>query len=342
MALMPDMDRHVLVTGGAGYIGSSLVGELLKRGYFVTVVDKLLAGGDSLLGYFIDPKFVFLRGDVCQMGTIMQAAREALQQGAPPLYAVIHLAAIAGFPACKVWGADQSWLQNVEAVRAVYEQAVKLGAERFLFSSTYSVYGYSPDGHEVREDSQLFPQSLYAETKIAAEQFLQTQANDAICFPLIFRFATLYGPSARMRFDLMVNQFVLEAFAQKQLVIYQKSYSRSFVHIGDVIRGLILGLELPKERITSNLFNLGDEGSNHTKQEIVSLICDQLPEVRIFYDDRSCNGDMRDIRVSFRRIHEELGFVVSHGVEEGITQVLQLVRSGAIAEKYRNVPLAVQ
>ncbi len=343
---MSEIGRHVLITGGAGYIGSALTGVLLRRGYFVTVVDNLLVGGNSLLGYFVDPKFTFIRGDVSHMGTIEQAAIEAFQRGAPSLHALVHLAAIVGFPACKLWGACQSWRQNVEAVQIVFGQAEKLQAKRFLFSSTYSVYGHSQDGQLVTENSRLFPQSLYAETKIAAEEFLQTQASDAACSPLIFRFATLYGSSARMRFDLIVNQFVLEAFARQELLIYQRDYSRSFVHIRDVIEGIILGLELPKERMQSNLFNLGMEGGNCTKQEIVSLICDQLPGIRVRYKDLSSRGDMRDIRVSFKKIHDELGFKANYSVKEGITEILQLLRSGIIvdpfSEQYRNAPLAVQ
>ena len=128
----------------------------------------------------------------------------------------------------------------------VFEQAADLGVERCVFASTYSNYGLSQDGKPVTEESPLNPQSLYAETKIAAEEYLLSQ-KDAPTAPLSFRFATLYGISPRTRFDLIVNQFVLEAFTKRELIIYQRGYSRSFVHVRDTVRGIIMGLEAPEE-----------------------------------------------------------------------------------------------
>ena len=163
-----------------------------------------------------------------------------------------------GFPACQAVGKQVAWRYNVEATKSVFGQAVDLGVERFVFSSTYSNYGLSPDGAPVTEESPLNPQSLYAETKIAAEEFLLRQ-KESSCAPLIFRFATLYGISPRTRFDLIVNQFVLEAFTKRQLIIYQRGYSRSFVHIRDVVRGVMLGLEAEREKICGEVFNLGTD-----------------------------------------------------------------------------------
>ncbi len=336
------MNKHVMITGGAGYIGSLLTRALLEEGYYVSVVDDLLFGGESLVGVFYHPRFNFYRGDVTQPRVL----HSALQRNWPAPDAVVHLAAIVGFPACQAVGREVAWKYNVEAVQRVYEQAVALGARRFVFSSTYSNYGLSPDGEPVDETSPLTPQSLYAETKIAAEEFLRTQAADGAAAPLIFRFATLYGLSPRTRFDLIVNQFVLEAFSKRELIIYQRGYSRSFVHIHDVVRGLLLGLKAPEEKIRGEIFNLGTEKGNYTKDEIVSLVIKRLPETVVRYKDLTFGGDMRDITVSFAKIQRVLGFAAQRDVDDGIREVLFALKTGLIKEpwhqRYRNARFIVQ
>ncbi|HSM71436.1 MAG TPA: NAD(P)-dependent oxidoreductase, partial [Anaerolineales bacterium] len=230
-------DRHILITGGAGYIGSLLTSELLRLNDRVTVLDSLLFGGESLVPFLHHPKFHFVKADV----TNPRAIKDSLKYDWQKPDAIVHLAAIVGFPACQAVGEQVAWKYNVEATQMAFEQASELEVDRFVFASTYSNYGMSENGKPVTEESPLNPQSLYAETKIAAEEYLLAQ-KDAPCAPLLFRFATLYGLSPRTRFDLIVNQFVLEAFTKRQLIIYQRGYSRSFVHIRDTVRGVILGL----------------------------------------------------------------------------------------------------
>jgi nucleoside-diphosphate-sugar epimerase len=337
--------RHIIVTGGAGYIGSVLVEALLRRGDWVTVVDNLLYGGESLLNFFPNPAFHFMRGDVCEAGEIQRAAREAEACGAPPVSAIVHLAAIVGFPACKAAGRDVVWRTNVDAVRQVFRDADDVGAERMLFSSTYSVYGMASDEKPVIEQSQLKPQSLYAETKVEAENVLLQSSQAYECFPLIFRFATLYGASSRLRFDLIVNQFVLQAYTQGSLLIYQPGYSRAFVHVRDVIAGILLGLEAPEECARDQVFNLGARDGNYSKDEIVELILRVLPETQVRYENLAFSGDMRDIRVSFEKIHKVLGFETQWTVPQGIDEILLILKTGLIRdpydERYRNAPFIV-
>ena len=334
-------DRHVLITGGAGYIGSLLTSELLRANYRVTVLDSLLFGGESLVPFLHHPNFHFVKADVAEP----RAVKDSLKEGWPKPNAVVHLAAIVGFPACQAVGKQVAWRYNVEATKSVFGQAVDLGVERFVFSSTYSNYGLSPDGKPVTEDSPLHPQSLYAETKIAAEEFLLTQ-RDAACAPLIFRFATLYGISPRTRFDLIVNQFVLEAFTKRELIIYQRGYSRSFVHIRDVVRGVILGLEAEREKICREVFNLGTDDGNYSKDDIVRLVLKRLPETVVEYKDLTFGGDMRDITVSFAKIKNVLGFDTTLDVDDGIRELLFALKAGVIRnpndEKYRNAQFIVQ
>jgi nucleoside-diphosphate-sugar epimerase len=337
---MTDKD-HVLITGGAGYIGSLLTSELLRTGHLVTVVDELLFGGESLLGFMAHPDFHFVKADVTEPG----AVQTALRSDWPKPVKVVHLAAIVGFPACQAIGKAASWRYNVEAVERVFEQAAGFGSSRFVFSSTYSNYGLSPDGKPVNEDSPLNPQSIYAETKIAAEQFLLGQKGGSVA-PLVFRFATLYGISPRTRFDLIVNQFVLEAFTKRELIIYQRGYSRSFVHVRDIVRGIMLGLEAPEAAVRGQVYNLGTDDGNYTKDEIVALIKKHLPETTVTHKDLTFGGDMRDITVSFDKIHRGLGYHTTLTVEDGVCEVVQALRSGLIRnphdEHYRNAQFIVQ
>ncbi|MBI3738918.1 MAG: NAD(P)-dependent oxidoreductase [Chloroflexi bacterium] len=334
-------DRHILITGGAGYIGSLLTSELLRANHRVSVADTLLFGGESLVPFLHHPNFHFVKADV----TEPRAVKDSLKKDWPKLDAVIHLAGIVGFPACQAVGRQAAWRYNVEATKLVFEQAVALGAERFVFASTYSNYGLSPDGRPVTEESPLNPQSLYAETKIASEEYLLSQKN-ALTAPLLFRFATLYGISPRTRFDLIINQFVLDAYTKRQLLIYQRGYSRSFVHVKDVVRGILLGLDAPEEKVRGQVYNLGADNGNYTKDQIVNLVLKRMPETTVEYKDLTFGGDMRDITVSFAKIQRELGFETTLDVDDGIRELLFALKTGLIRnpmdEKYRNAQFIVQ
>lgn len=333
--------KHILITGGAGYIGSILTSELLRQNHQVTILDSLLFGGESIMPFMSHPNFHFIKADV----TEARAIRDSIKKDWDKPSAVIHLAGIVGFPACQAVGKQVAWKYNVEATKLAYEQSADLGVERFVFASTYSNYGLSPDGKPVTEESPLNPQSLYAETKIAAEEFLLSQ-KDSACAPLLFRFATLYGISPRTRFDLIVNQFVLEAFTKRQLIIYQRGYSRSFVHIRDIVRGIIMGLEAEQNKIRGQVFNLGTENGNYTKSDIVNLVLKRMPETVVEYKDLTFGGDMRDITVSFEKIKRVLGFETTLDVDDGVREVLFALKSGLIRnptdEHYRNAQFIVQ
>ncbi len=333
--------RHVLITGGAGYIGSLLVGELLRNGHRVTVLDKLLFGGDSLINFLSHPNFHFSKVDVWEPRSLRESVKG--QESIPDT--VIHLAAIVGFPACQAVGQQVAWRYNVEATQHVFEQAEELGVKRFVFASTYSNYGRSLNGELVTEETALDPQSLYAETKIAAENFLLEQ-KEAGCAPLIFRLATLYGISPRTRFDLIVNQFVLDAFTKHELLIYQRGYSRSFVHVRDVVAGFLLGMQVDYKKVRGQIFNLGSEQGNYRKDQIVNLVLKRLPETTVRYKDLTFGGDMRDISVSFEKIRRELGYKTTLTVDDGVREVLHALQTGLIKnphdERFRNAQFIVQ
>jgi nucleoside-diphosphate-sugar epimerase len=305
------------------------------------VLDSLLYSGESLLGFLHHPNFHFVRADVTEPGTL----RASLRRDWPKPETVIHLAAIVGFPVCQAVGKAAAWKYNVGATKMVFEQAASLGSSKFIFSSTYSNYGLSPDNKPVTEESPFNPQSLYAETKVAAEDFLFSQ-RDSSCAPLIFRLATLYGISPRTRFDLIINQFVLDAFTNRELIIYQRGYSRSFVHVRDVVQGLLLGMQAPEAKSRGQVYNLGTDRGNYTKDEIVGFVIKRLPETVVIYKDMTFGGDMRDITVSFDKIRQELGFEAALTAEDGVREVVNALRNGLFRnprdERYRNAQFIVQ
>ncbi len=340
-------DRHIVITGGAGYIGSLLAMELLMAGFRVTVMDSLLFGGESIIPLLNNPNFRFVKADVTEGRALKDGIRaeQTMSPTWPTPAAIVHLAGIVGFPACQAVGRQVAWRYNVEATQLVFQQACDLGIKRFLFSSTYSNYGLASDGRPVTEESPLNPQSLYAETKIAGERYLLDRSAEAAA-PIVLRLATLYGISPRTRFDLIVNQFVLDAYTRRHLLIYQRGYSRSFVHVLDAVRGMRLALDAPLEKVRGQVYNLGTDSGNYTKDQIVNLVLKRIPETTVEYKDLTFGGDMRDITVSFAKIKRELGFDTTLDVDDGIRDLLFALKAGLIRnpldERYRNAQFIVQ
>jgi nucleoside-diphosphate-sugar epimerase len=328
--------KHVVVTGGAGYIGSLLTAQLLQQGHRVTVIDNLLFGGESLLTYLSHPNFYFAKADIADARSL----RDSLPRNWPRPDILFHLAGIVGFPACQAVGRQAAWWYNVEATKNIVDQAESLRVERIVYPSTYSAYDVSLDDGPVTEESPLNPQSLYAETKIAAEEYLLPRGG------LVFRLATLYGISPRTRFDLTVNQFVLDAFIKRELLIYQRGYSRSFVHVQDVVRGLLLALYAPDEKVRGQVYNLGSANGNYTKDQIAQLVIKRLPEIFVHYKDLTFGGDRRDITVSFEKVYRELSFKAMLSVDDGVREVVNALRLGLIREpqheRYRNAHFIVR
>jgi nucleoside-diphosphate-sugar epimerase len=326
-----------LITGGAGYIGSLLTANLLMAGNHVVVVDNLLFGGDSLLAYMSNANFRFRKADV---------TADDLSADLREVDVVYHLAALVGFPVCQAVGEEVAYKFNRDATRLVFEAAERAGVSRFIFASTYSNYGIAEDSRPVTEESTLHPQSLYARTKIASEEFLLERGQRTRVAPVIPRFTTLFGVSPRTRFDLLVNQFVLEALLLRKLVLFQGNYRRSFVHVRDVVRALQLLATAPIDAVRNQIFNVGAEDGNYTKAAIIDLIRRNIDGVELEKRDLTFGSDMRDVAVSCRKIRERLGFEASTTPEDGIKEVRDAISWGLIKEpqsqRYRNHDLVIR
>jgi nucleoside-diphosphate-sugar epimerase len=320
----------ILVTGGAGYIGSTLVPLLLADGHQVRVLDVLLHGGDSLLGVWSHPDFEFVYGDVCSQ-TVRRTALERID-------AVVHLAAIVGDPAC-ARKPDVARAVNLDSSYALMEESRKSGVSRFVFASTCSNYGKMKDSTQyVDEESELQPVSLYAETKVAVEKALLQSAENGSWSPTPMRFATVFGVSPRMRFDLTVNEFTMEMLTKKHLKVYGEQFWRPYVHVRDAARAIRLVLNSPKEKVSGHVFNVGSTAQNFQKQQLVEMISPYAPDAVVEFVHKE--EDPRDYRVTFSRIADQLGYTITRTVAQGIEEVAHLVRQNVLRsfteERYRN------
>lgn len=313
---------RVLVTGGAGYVGSVTAQLLLSRGHQVRALDSLLHGGNGLLSLYSHDCFEFIRGDIRSEAVL----REALNG----VDAVVHLAAIVGDPACSRQP-DLAREVNLEASLRFFESCRRQGVNRFLFASTCSNYGKMSDPSQcVTETSELKPVSLYAETKVAVEKALLSAQVEKPAVTLL-RFATVFGVSPRMRFDLTVNEFTIELVTKRKIVVYGEQFWRPYIHVRDDARAVVLALESPLEKVTGQVFNVGDTGQNYQKGRLVELICEQVGG-HLAVEHVHREEDPRDYRVSFEKIRQELGFKITRTVEDGIREVIGAVRQGVITD----------
>jgi nucleoside-diphosphate-sugar epimerase len=326
---------NILVTGGAGYVGSVLIRELLEKGYTVDCLDNLRFGGESLIEVWHNPNFFFHKCDI----TLYEDIDRIMEK--KDFFAIVHLAAIVGDPACEK-EPELAEKTNWDASVHLLEKSIKQGVSRFVFASTCSNYGKMSDSNGyVDENSSLAPISLYAQLKVMFENLLLNTVSkkDTFC-PVPLRFATVYGISPRMRFDLTVNEFTKELALGKELVVFGEQFWRPYCHVADFAGAITAVLTADKEKVAYNVFNVGDTSENYTKRMIIDEIQKQIANCRIKYVEKK--EDPRDYRVNFDKIKKELGFNISMRLPDGIRELNEIVGSGIIRDvddqRYYNTP----
>jgi nucleoside-diphosphate-sugar epimerase len=317
---------RVLVTGGAGFVGSVLVPQLLWQGYKVTVLDKFLFGAESLAGVAEHEDLQLISGDITDPRAVKWAMEDC--------DVVVHLAAIVGFPACKK-DATMAQSVNVGGTNLLAELTPK--NVPLFFASTGSVYGEMSE--ICREDVAPVPLTIYGSTKLDAEKILLGRGN-----AVIYRFATGYGLSPRIRLDLLVNDFVYRALKERNLVVYEKDFKRTFIHVGDMARSFLFGinmirnkgLEEMSDRMAGQIFNVGSEEQNLTKEEIAVKIKEIAPFYLHFANTGQKDEDVRNYAVSYAKIRG-VGYKTEVSMEVGIQSLIKFFRVFDIHRPYSNV-----
>lgn len=303
----------VVVTGGAGYVGSVVVRELLARGHAVRVLDNLLYGDEPLADLAGRPGYQLVPGDI--------RSRDDLERALRGSWAVLHLAGLVGDPACAL-DPEYTRAVNQESTGPVAEICLEHGVERLVFASTCSVYGAAGDDW-LDEDSTTAPVSLYAETNLRAEDLLRDRLDGAGPALSVLRFATIYGTSPRMRFDLVVNLLTARALAGGHIEVHGGEQWRPQVHVRDVARALCLALERPRSE-AHGVFNVGSDAQNYRIRELAERVAGCFPGTRIAVQDVR---DPRSYRVSFERLRSTWGFRAEHELEQGVHEVAAFLRA---------------
>ncbi len=328
------MSDTTLVTGGSGYIGAMLVRELREAGREVRVLDSLLHGQEEIAAEQERAGVQVIRADIRDAD-----ARRSALAGAE---AVVHLAAIVGDPACAL-DPKVSDDVNVQATRALVADANEAGVGRLVFASTCSNYGRMTDPTvPITEEGELSPVSLYAEQKVGMEQLILANAGPSAgaTKPTCLRFATVYGVGRRMRFDLTVNEFTRELWADRELEVFGEQFWRPYIHVRDAARAVLTVLQAPAEKVTGEVFNAGRSGENYRKLDLVREIGKQVDRGHVSYVHR--DEDPRDYKVSFDKIRAVLGFETLMTVPDGIGEILAALDAEQFGDpfdgRYRNIP----
>lgn len=299
------MSTHVLVTGGAGYLGSILCEHLLNSGYQVTVLDKLIYGQHSLFHLCANPRFEFVFGDARDEPLLKRLVKDA--------DVIIPLAAMVGAPACD----RDPWLArsvNLEAIQLL--NRLRSPQQLIIYPNTNSGYGAKSGNAFCTEDTPLDPISLYGQTKVQAEAELLNSPN-----AITLRLATVFGMSPRMRLDLLVNHFVFAAVTDGYIVIFEKDFKRNYVHIRDVADCFLYCIA-NSARMVGRPYNLGLDAANLSKEELALKVKEYVPNFYIHFAPLGTDPDKRNYIVSNQRLREA-GFEARRSLDEGIQELLK-------------------
>jgi nucleoside-diphosphate-sugar epimerase len=310
--------NNVLVLGGAGYLGSVLVPQLLARGFRVRIFDSFLFGETSLRDVRFDRNCELVRGDVRDTKELLRAA--------VGFDSVIHLAGIVGDGACEE-NRHLAMEINCAATRTLAEAAPGCGIRRLLFASSCSVYGSSDA--RVSESSPLNPLSVYAQSKIESEKALLAARTPEFA-PTILRLGTLFGLSARMRFDLVVNVLVARALSSGHITICNGRNWRPLLHVRDAARAFVACLEAEAGAVSGQVFNTGSNALNLQIKDLGDMVASLIPGTKVVRVENK--ADRRTYRVSFDKIKHTLGFVCRETVASGVHEINRAITGGEIAD----------
>jgi nucleoside-diphosphate-sugar epimerase len=310
------MSKSILIIGGAGYIGPMVTDSLLAAGHKVTCLDAFLYENNSCVVPFLsNPNYRYIYGDLRDLGAL-DVALEGITD-------VVLLAGLVGDPITKKYPEASQAINDLGILRCIDHLNGK-GLDRVVFVSTCSNYGLIANDELADENFTLSPLSLYAKSKVAAEQHLLAGKGKVDYTPTILRFATAFGLAPRMRFDLTVNEFTRALAIGQELTVFDAHTWRPYCHVKDFGRLIQIVIQAPDADIAFEVFNSGGEVNNFTKQGVVDTILTLLPDAKVKYQEHG--SDPRNYRVSFAKVRNKLGFEPQYTVRHGVTELLSAIK----------------
>jgi nucleoside-diphosphate-sugar epimerase len=307
--------KKILITGGAGYIGSSLTTALVNKDYDVTVLDTLKYNKESLNHLYKFKNFKFYNADV----TIEKNIKKFIKNQD----LIIPLAALVGAPLCEK-KKNIAVKTNIGSIKLILKNIKK--NQKIIYPTTNSGYGIGKKNSFCDENSPINPISIYGRTKMEAEKIVLKHKNS-----ISFRLATVFGSSYRMRTDLLVNNFVYTAFNKKKLNIFEPNFRRNYIHINDIVRAFLFAIKNFK-KLKSEIFNLGLSSANITKINLAKKVKKYLPETKIQIIKNIKDPDQRDYYVSNKKI-ENKGFKAIYSLDHGIVELINIFKISKIKIK---------
>ncbi len=310
---------NILVTGGAGYIGYFVVKKLLSRGHNVTVLDNLLYDSKSLEEFSGLKNFHFILGSIGDFKSVIKAVKNQ--------EAVIALAALVGDPACAL-NYDETMETNYFSTKCLLDVCEEYGVERLVFASSCSVYGDTKN--EIADENfPLNPLSLYAETRVMSEDAILSRVREGKISAVIFRLATVFGVSPRMRFDLVVNLLTAMAINKKQFTVYGGAQWRPNVNVEDAANAFVEGVFIDEAKLKkARIFNVGHESNNLMIDEIGDIIAHAVPGSKVNREKDA--ADKRNYRVTYDLLYETFKLPKFKTVAQGVEDIKNLFAEGKI------------
>lgn len=320
--------KKILLIGGAGYVGSVITSHFLKIGFEVVVLDNFIYNNQaSIMPYVGDPMYRFVKGDFTNSSDLEKASLGVEQ--------VVILGGLVGDPITKKYPADSEKINDIGIKKCIDFFDNKKDIKKLIFISTCSNYGLIKEDELADENFKLNPLSLYAKAKVSAEAHLLSKKGKTSYSAVILRFATAFGLSPRMRFDLSISEFVRDLYFGKELLVFDENTWRPYCHVRDFAKLIELVIQADDEKVYFEIFNAGGEKNNYTKKMIVDTIQKVIPDSKITY---GANGsDPRNYKVSFNKVKSILGFEPEYNIETGIKELTEALNNGLYKDSLSNI-----
>jgi nucleoside-diphosphate-sugar epimerase len=314
--------KHFLIIGGAGYVGTTLTFHLLKKGYKVTVLDNFVYDNQfSVQPYLGDENYTFVNGDL--------AKKEDMDKVSKGITDCIILGGLVGDPITKTYPNESNAINSI-GVKSCIDYFDDKELDKLIFVSTCSNYGLIKEGEIAGEDFELNPLSLYATAKVEGEKHLLSKKGKTNYSGVVLRFATAFGLSPRMRFDLSVSEFTRELFFGNELLVFDEHTWRPYCHVKDFARLIEMVCNADKSKVDFEVFNAGGDINNNTKKMIVDSIQEFIPNAKVKY---GANGsDPRNYRVSFNKVKTVLNFEPEYSIKDGIKELVDAMKMNIFAD----------